>query len=102
LATVQIILCTTTARLQHQPVADDAVVSSETITSSGSSQATTIAATSLSGNDVFWSVTTSGADVWVTFGTTPTAAAGTTWLLVDGQTLWVRATAGYKCAVINA
>lgn len=71
---------------------------SETITSSASSQA---------GNEVaivdeYWSVTSSGGAVWVTFAASPTAAAGTTWLIPDGGSLDVQATAGDKCAVIDA
>lgn len=101
MATVQVILCTTTARLQQQPIADDVVVTSETITSSGTSQATTIAATSAVGNDTFWAVTALGGSVWVTFDDTPVADTGVTWLVADGQTLWLRATPGNKAAAID-
>lgn len=102
MATVQINLCTTTARMQKQPAVDDVVVAGETIASSGASQATTITASQQGAADEFWVVTALGGPVWVTFAAEPVAAPGTTWLVGDGKTFWLRATAGNKAAVINA
>lgn len=102
MATVRINLCTTNARMQQQPVVDDTPVAGQTITSSASSQATTITATTPSGADEFWGVTSVGGNVWVTFAAVPVAAVGTTWLCPDGETVWFRATPGYKAAVIDA
>lgn len=102
MATVQINLCTTNARMQQQPVADDVPVGSELITSSGASQPTAITAGTLPGADEFWAVTSAGGPVWVTFAAAPVALAGTTWLVPDGGTLWLRATPGFKAAVIDA
>lgn len=101
MATVRINLCTTNARIQQQPVVDDVPVSGETITSSGASQATTIAAGSLPGQDEFWCVTAVGGAVWAKFAAAPVAAAGDTWLCPDGVPTWFRATPGNKVAVID-
>lgn len=102
MATVQVNLCTTNARIQQQPVADDVIVAGEAITSSGVSQATTITAGTLMGQDEFWVVTASGGPIWVTFAAVPVAAAGVSWLVPDGVTLWLRATPGNKAAVVDA
>jgi hypothetical protein len=55
----------------------------ETITSSGSSQATTI--TALTGETA--SIVASGGAVWVLAGTSPTAVSGAGYLLPDGGRL---------------
>lgn len=102
MATVQINLCRSNARIQQQPVVDDVPADSETITSSGTSQASTLAASTDRGNDQFWCILAAGGAVWVTFAADPTAAVGTTWLVPDGQPLWLRATPGNKVAVIDA
>lgn len=102
MATVSINLCTSTSRLQQQPVANDVVVNGVAITSSGASQATSFAATTDASQDEYWCVTSKGGAVWVTFAAAPVAVAGTTWLVPDGGTLWLRATPGYKCAIIDA
>lgn len=102
MATVQINLITSTARIQQQPVPDSDPVGGDAFTSSGSSQQGMTVATADPGADTYWSVTSSGGTVWVTFGTNPTAAAGTSWLVPDGQTFWFRAVPGEKAAVIDA
>lgn len=72
-------------------------------TASGTSQPTTAAAPDL-GEDVgVWDIVNAGsAAVWVTFAASPTAAAGTTWLIPAGSGRSFAATPGDKCAVINA
>lgn len=102
MATVQINLSSSTARIQQQPVADSHPIGGDTITSSGSSQQGTTVAASNPGYDIYWSVTSSGGSVWVTFGSNPTAAPGTSWLIPDGQTFWLRAVPGDIAAVIDA
>ena len=74
---------------------------SETLTSSGSSQATTGAITH---PDQIARVTTSGGAVWVKTGAaSPTAAAGDDYLLPDGGTIDLgRLQVGWKVAVVDA
>lgn len=73
--------------------------SKETITTSGTSQATTITA----GNDCFVDIALSGGNAWVKIGAAPTASAGNDWFIIDGapfQRGFVPA--GSKVAIINA
>lgn len=63
------------------PVPSSSPVVKQTITSSGSSQATSISA-----SDGYWVVTASGGNVWIKAGSSPTAEAGNDWLILDGQT----------------
>lgn len=73
--------------------------SSASITSSGTSQATTIAA---AGGD-YAAIVSAGGPVWVAIGQAPTAAAGTTFLVPDGGALDVGPLKdGDKVAVIDA
>lgn len=72
-----------------------------TITSSGSSQATSITA-SIKDGDI-WDVTVSGGNVWVKAAAAPTAAPDADFLLLDGQTRQFAASVNLeKLAVINA
>lgn len=72
------------------------------ITSSGSSQATTIACPSGAEGLYAWSVTSYGGAVRLTAGAAPTATAATGWIVPDGQTREFAAKGGQKLAVINA
>lgn len=74
----------------------------ESITPSGTSQATT-GTPPRADYSAYWTVTNnaSGA-VWVKFGASPTAAANADWLLPAGQTMTLMAKAGQQVAVINA
>jgi hypothetical protein len=84
-------------------IMDAAPYWSETITASGSSQATTNAAPDRGEYSLVWDVWNGGdAAVWLTFGATPTAAAGTTWLVPAGQGRAFLAKPGQKAAVVNA
>jgi hypothetical protein len=77
-------------------------VISESITSSGSSQATTGTVPQVP--DVAARITTSGGPIWVKTGSaSPTAAAGDDYLIPDGGTLdIVFLEVGWKIAVIDA
>lgn len=69
------------------------------ITTSAASQTSTNAA----GNEDVCQLTVTGGNVWVKFGAAPTAAAGSDFLLTDGQTReFGHLPAGTKVAVINA
>lgn len=71
----------------------------QSITSGASSTASTITA----GNDVQCQITVTGGNVWVKFGAAPTAAAGSDYLILDGQTREFGMIApGHKVAVIDA
>lgn len=73
----------------------------EKITTSASSQATSTAIARLGQH--MWDVKVSGGSVWVTFAASPTAAAGTTWLMDDGDRLqFTPKVDKEKCAVIDA
>lgn len=74
-----------------------APITSELITSSGTSQLSTTAA----GSGEYWMVSTTG-DIWIKFGSAATAAAGDDYLLPAGSIYHVKATLGDKCAVIDA
>jgi hypothetical protein len=80
-------------------VAASGDVESESITSSGSSQATDIAADN---QKVVARIAVSGGAVWVTFASAPTAAAETTFLLPDGVVEYFSVNTGDKVAVIDA
>lgn len=83
----------------HAPVIASRPASSQAITSSAVSQATTIAA----GNNETCVVTSVGGAVWVQVAGTPVAAAGTDWLIPDGATReFGHVPPGSKVAVINA
>lgn len=81
------------------PVIASRPASSQVITSSASSQATTITA----GNHEVCVVTATGGAVWVQIAGTPVAAAGSDWLIPDGTTReFGHVPPGSKVAVINA
>ncbi|KAA3504602.1 hypothetical protein DXM27_05150 [Rhizobium rhizogenes] len=82
------------------PVPDANAAASAAVTSSASSQTASVTAPS-DGKQYYWIITASGGNVWVTFGSNPTAVAGTTYLIVDGTTRDFAASAAQKCAVID-
>ena len=98
-----VVAITLTAARGEKEVPDSIVARpTAVITPSGTSQATT--GTVPRGDySYYWGVTNnaSGA-VWVKFGPTPTAAAGSDFLLTAGQTGYWQAKAGQQCAIINA
>jgi hypothetical protein len=83
------------------PVADAAATDSGSITSSASSQQVTSVVCPNDGQQHYWVITATG-NVWVTFGSNPTAAAGTTWLIAAGTTRDFAAAPGQMAAVIDA
>jgi hypothetical protein len=72
---------------------------SEAITSSGTSQATTIAADN---QKVVARIAVSGGAVWVKFGSAPTAASADKFLVPDGAVEYFSVFTGDKVAVIDA
>lgn len=71
----------------------------EAITTSGTSQASVNAA----GNEDCAQLTVTGGNVWVKFAAAPTAAAGSDYLLIDGQTReFGHLPAGTKVAAVDA
>lgn len=74
-------------------------VESEAITSSATSTTSTNAADD--GKRVA-RVAVTGGDVWVTFGSAPTAASGTTFLMTDGSVEYFAISKSDKLAVIDA
>lgn len=75
-------------------------VESEVITSSATSQVTTIVADEDSRN--VCRIVVTGGDVWVKVGPDPEAAAAQDILLLDGTTEYFSVTTGDKVAVIDA
>lgn len=90
MATVHIVVCSVGNRAKTgstMPLPEDVPIYADTITSSGTSQQSSIVAESGSwgagGNTRFWCVTSTG-NVWVNFGPNPTAAADSGWLVLAG------------------
>ena len=72
----------------------------QALTTSGSSAQSSIT-TSASLSDI-WILTASGGNIWVKFGTNPTAAVGGDWLILNGQTREIGVTVdGEKLAAID-
>lgn len=65
------------------PVADSVPIASDTLTSTGTSSQSSIVTANEHG---VWCVTARDGDVWVKFGTNPTAVADDGWLVLMGQT----------------
>lgn len=86
----------------RNPVPSATALASTSVTTSGTSQQADITSSGAS-YGAFWVLTASGGDVWVKFGSDPTAAAGDEWLIVDGQTRDFAIDAySQKVAVIDA
>jgi len=66
------------------------------------SEQTSISVSATTARNLYWVVTADGGDVWVKFGSSPTAAAGDDWLVIDGTTRYFKASAGQKGAAIDA
>lgn len=65
------------------PVANSVPLYSDTKTSSVTSQQSDITAPD---TNAFWSITATGGNVYVKFGSNPTAVTDEGWLILDGQT----------------
>lgn len=86
------------------PVLESRPSQADTLTSSDTSQQSDIFANAVDlGTSVFfWAVTTTG-DIWVRFGTNPTAVAGEGYLLLAGTTSYFSVTgSAEKIAVKDA
>lgn len=88
--------------LVNMPVMSGAQIATETITSSGTSQATTATSTQNSRAE-FWDIVVSGGNVRLAFAASPTAAADSGWLILDGERVQFGASgSGERVAVIDA
>lgn len=87
------------------PAARSVPIAADTMTSSGTSAQSSITADTggLSRQAAFWSITVTGGNVFVRFGSDPTAASDTGHLILDGTTrdFAVSAT-GEKVAIKDA
>lgn len=83
------------------PTPDAAATGSATIASSAASQQVSTVVCPDDGRQHYWIITALG-NVWVTFGTSPTAVAGTSYLVAAGTTRDWAAKAGQMAAVIDA
>ena len=106
MATISVAVCTLQgAFLQGTPIPapDSAPLLSESVTSSGTSAASSGAVPTVTrGNPGYvWRIAPLG-NVWVTFAASPTAAAGTDYIVASGSTDYFIATPGDKVAVIDA
>jgi len=79
------------------PVMRTSVESSEVVTSS----AVSAQSVGVAGENTFWEIACA-TNLWVTFGTNPTAAAGTTFLVFGGSPRQFQARKGDKVAVVDA
>ncbi len=91
MATVHIVLSQVGGRSTGgaaMPVANSIPIEVDTMTSTTSSVKSSIVASKggLASASAFWTITGSGGNVWLAFGSDPTAAADSGWLLLDGQT----------------
>lgn len=88
------------------PVVSGTPTAKQTLTGGASSVASTITAANVEARGVaglVWAITARDADIWVKFGTAPTAAAGSDWLIMTGETRYFGVGVyDEKVAVINA
>lgn len=81
-----------------RPVSDGIPLSAEYIASTGSSKQSVNSSPSPT---CYCTITATGGGVWVKFGENPTAAAGSDWLVLNGQTRDFKVGKGTKVAVID-
>jgi len=98
MATVSIAIFRGSVVKRITAVAEGVAILKESITSSGSSTASSIATTDLA---QVVRIATTG-DVWVKFDSNPTAAAGEDFLLTSGAIEYFQVPVGYKVAVKDA
>lgn len=101
MATLHVTLGTTLTKFQRagvsnefMPVTPSTVRAAETMTTTGTSAASTI----VGGAGEVWIITARDADHWISFGSAPTAASGTGFLLMAGTTREFGVVAGHKVA----
>jgi hypothetical protein len=97
-ATMAVVQIAFTAPEGIAPLAQAVPALSQTITTSGTSQATDI----VSRNGGVCTITASGNNVWAAFGPSPTAAPNTHQLILSGQTRDFALGPGKRVAVIDA
>jgi len=88
----------------EMPVANSIPIAADTLATSAISAQSSITASTdaLAGKSAFWTVTATG-NVYVRFGSNPTAVTDAGWLILAGQTRDFAVTAtGEKVAVIDA
>lgn len=103
MAKIGIVLSQLDYRNETQPVIKSVPVSAQALTSSGTSQASSVVVPADPKGQVFWVITAADGPVWVKFGAAPVAAAGADHLIPAGATREFSAgAAGEKCAVIDA
>jgi hypothetical protein len=106
MATLSVVIAQTfnPKRGYRDPVPSAVPFATEVITTTDTSQQSDIYNTGVYGAyGSYWIVTASGGDVWVKFGSDPTASEGNDWLILDGQTREFAVDAdGQKLAVIDA
>ncbi len=105
-ATVSVVLYKATSTSSGgaiMPVPNGSPVSAKQITSSGTSQDSTVPAVPSDTDRYFWRVTPKGGSIWAKFASgTNTAAPGADWLCIDSIPVDFGAAAGQTCSVIDA
>jgi hypothetical protein len=106
MATLSVVIAQTfnPKRGYKDPVPAATPFAAEEITTSETSQQSGVYNAGVYGSyGSYWVLTVTGGNVWVKFGSDPTAAAGDQWLILDGQTREFAVDAeGQKLAVIDA
>ena len=110
MATVSICLCKTQNTFPDgspMPVVSSVPLVDETQANPTSSQQSTGSVPTFTNRDtrhgLVWEIAASGGAIWVAFGSNPTAAAGTSFMVPDGAVRHFGAgDSGEKVAVINA
>lgn len=84
------------------PAVDAVPYGAAVLTSSAASQTFGVTAPA-DADGMFWVISAQGGNVWAAFGPTPTAVAGTHYLVIGGAPpLMLAASGNQKCAVIDA
>lgn len=89
MATVHVVLAQASGRSSTgatQPVINSVEYAADTMEPSATSAQSAAVAPASGWENLFWSITASGGNVYAQFGSDPTAMAKTGWLILDGQT----------------
>lgn len=106
MATVSVVLSSVSNNARSglnavMPVPDAVPAGKDSVTSSAASQQAAVTSPA-EADGLFWTITATGGNVWVQFGTDPTASAGNDHLLIDGVPRDYAAAGSQKVAVIDA
>lgn len=83
------------------PALDARTIETQLMTSGATSAVSTIQADRTANR--YWTITARSGDVWIKFGTNPTAESGKGWLLQSGHILsFAVGEVGEKVAILNA